>query len=125
MTEPASVARVNLAVQDNGTWQDAFQFGDEDDTTWSFTGKSFHMDVKASSDDVDPLFSLTTSNGQIVVDDVTLRVLHLNVTETALRAALPPGEYVYDLVMIDTSNPPIRVPLMRGHVKVRHGVTLD
>lgn len=123
MTEPASVARVDLAVQDNGTWQDAFQFGTAGDTTWSFSNKTFHMDVKASSDDVAALFSLTTAAGTIVVDSVVLRILHFNVPEAVLEAALAPGQYVYDLVMIDASVPPIRVPLMRGHVRIKHGVT--
>lgn len=118
-----TASRVDIETYDNGTWSDAFQFGTVGDTSWSFTGMSFHMDVKGSKDDATALLSLTTSNGRIVVDDPVQRILHFNVTESDLEAVLVPGLYVYDLVMIDTSVPPIRTPLMTGKVKVRHGVT--
>lgn len=114
-------ARVTMCITNNVTWQDAFQFGTVGDTTWNFTGKTFHMDVKASVDDTAALLSLTTANSRIVVDDVTNRVLHFNVTEADLQAGLPPAEYVYDLVMIDGSG--VRTQLMFGTVTVKQGAT--
>lgn len=123
MGEPATVATVNMTVLNVGTWRDAFQFGTAGDTTWSFTSQTIHMDVKASSDDTLALLSLTTANGRIIVDDATQRILHFNVDETTLQAALHPGDYVYDLVMLDGSSPAIRVPLMQGTVTIQQGVT--
>lgn len=122
---PATAARVNLSVANNGTWKDAFQLGVVGDTTWSLTGQSFIMEVKASADDVTPLLTISTALGSIVVDDVTQRVIHFNVPESAIVAALPVGEYVYDLVMFDGATPPVRVPIMFGCVAVGQGVTRD
>jgi hypothetical protein len=119
-------ATVNLEIQQNATMQDAFQFGTPGDTSWSFTGMSFIMEVKASRDEVGPvLLTLSTGLGSIVVDDVVQRVLHFNVPDTAIQSALPIATYVYDLIQFDTSTPPIRTPLMGGHLKVTQGVTLD
>src|SRR5512138_3317248 len=117
-------AKVNIEIANNVTWEDAFKFGTDGDTTWSFTGQSFIMELKAERDDAAALFTLSTSNGRIVVDDVVQRILHFKVDKTTLQAALPPRtEYQYDLVMYDTSVPPIRVALMHGEVKVKQGVT--
>jgi hypothetical protein len=116
---------VNISVANNGTWSDAFQFGTPGDTSWSFTGQAFKMEVKASRNDITPLFTLQSSNGTIIVDDVVQRILHFNQPDTAVQAALPVGEYVYDLVMFDTSVPPIRTVLMQGKVFVKQGVTED
>lgn len=119
-------AKVNIEIVNNATWEDAFMFGTEGDTTWSFTDQSFIMELKADRDDVTPLFTLSTDNGRIVVDDVVQRILHFNVPFTDIQAALPPRtEYQYDLIMYDTSVPPIRVALMHGEVKVKQGVTED
>lgn len=117
-------AKVNIEIANNVTWEDAFKFGTDGDTTWSFTGQSFIMELKADRDDAAALFTLSTTNGRIVVDDVVQRILHFNVPFTDLQAALPPyTEYQYDLVMYDTSSPAIRVALMHGEVKVKQGVT--
>jgi hypothetical protein len=116
-------ARVNITIPNTVTWEDAFQFGVPGDTTWSFTGQNFHLEVKASRDDATALFSATSSGGSIVVDDVVQRVLHMNVPESAILAALPVATYVYDLVMFDGSVPPIRVQLMQGELEVQQGIT--
>lgn len=118
-----TAACVDIIASNNATMQDAFQFGDEADLTWSLAGQSFIMEIKASRDDVAPLLALTSGAGEIVVDDIAKRVLHLNVPMAALQAALPVGEYVYDLIMVDGSTPPIRVQLMEGALCVKHGVT--
>lgn len=121
---PAETAAVvDLTVPNNVTWQDAFQFGDTDDLTWNLTGQNFIVEVKASYNDSVPIYTLTSSGGTIVVDDVTQRVLHFNVSEALIRANLPVAEYVYDLVMFDGSVPPVRVMLMSGAVEVTQGVT--
>ena len=117
-------AVVNMTVWNNATWQDAFRFGTEGDTTWSFTGQNFILEVKGNSADTAALLTLTSADGEIVVDDAVERVLHLNVDDEAIRAALHVGEYVYDLIMFDTTVPEaIRVPLMRGRVFVKQGIS--
>jgi hypothetical protein len=124
MTAPTA-AIVNIFTQDNVTLQDAFQFGTPGDTSWSLVGMSFTMEVKASRDDVTPLIELTSGAGQIIVDDVVQRVVHLNVPDTAIQASLPVATYVYDFIMYDTSVPPIRTVLMQGRLNVSKGVTED
>ncbi len=121
----STCAVVNINIQNNGTWADAFQFGDADDTTWSFTGQNFIMEVKASRDDTTALLTMSSTDSTIIVDDVTKRVLHFNVPDTVIKEDLPVACYVYDLVMYDASTPPIRVPLMTGTVRVTQGVTGD
>lgn len=116
-------ARVDLLIFDNVTFEDAFQYGVTGDTTWSFTGQNFRMDIKGSEEDTTFLLSLTSGAGEIVVDDAVTRVLHFNVPEATISAALTPGEYVYDLVMYDGSTPAVRVGLMRGTLCVVHGIT--
>jgi hypothetical protein len=115
---------VDLVANDNATFQDAIQFGLSTDT-WTLTGQSFKMEVKASRDDVAPLVTWTSGAGQIIIDDATNRIIHFNVPDTVLQASLPPACYVYDLVMYDASVPPIRTVLMQGHFVVEHGVTED
>lgn len=122
-THSATSARVDLRIDDNGTWSDAFQFGEPTDTTWTLTGQGFELDVQRDPYDTVPLLSLSTVNGRIVIDDVVQRVIHFNVSPADIQANLNPGTYVYDLVMLDGSTPPIRVPLMHGNLTVSRGVT--
>lgn len=119
----ATSARVDLAIDDNGTWSDAFQFGFPDDFTWTLANQQFALDVQLTYYDATPLLSLTSANGDIVVDDIVQRVIHLNVSDTVIQASLTPGQYLYDLVMFDNSVPPVRVPLMHGVLYVSHGIT--
>jgi hypothetical protein len=114
-------ARVDLRIDNNGTWMDAFQFGEPDDTTWTLDGQTFEVDVQRNPYDTVPLLSLTSANGRIIVDDPIQRVIHFNVSPDDIQANLPPGMYVYDLVMVDGSD--VRVPLMHGQLTVTQGVT--
>jgi hypothetical protein len=114
-------ARVDLRIDDNGTWSDAFQFGEPDDTTWTLEGQSFELDVQLSPYDTVPLLSLSTDGGRIIVDDIVQRVIHFNVPPADIQAALRPGTYIYDLVMVNGAN--VRVPLMHGQLFVNRGIT--
>ncbi len=120
---PVTAAIVNIITADNVTLSDAFQFGTPGDLTWSFVGQTFRMEVKASRDDTVALATFTSGLGQIVVDDVVQRVLHLNVPDTTIQANLPVAEYVYDFLMIDGSTPPVRVMLMQGELTINKGVS--
>ena len=81
-------ALVNLSIDNNGTWMDAFQFGTPGDTTWTLTGQKFEMDIQLNYYDATPKLSLTSTAGKIVIDDVNQRVIHLNVDPATLQAAL-------------------------------------
>ncbi len=119
-----TVAKLDLEIQDNATWQDAFQLGTDGDTSWDLVGEHFVMDVKGARDEPDPLMTLSTDNGRIVIDDTTLRVIHFNVVDVDIQADIPASEeYVYDLVMYNNASPPRRVALMGGKVRVCKGVT--
>ena len=123
VTSPPSSADVTIVTANNATFQDAFQFDDEDDTTWSFVSKTFQMDIKANIEDASPLGSFTSASGKIVVDDTATRVLHFNVPLATLAVdGLIPGEYVYDFLMTDTITSVV-TPLMHGAFIVTDGVT--
>lgn len=117
----ATSAHVDLRIDNNGTWNDAFQFGKPDDTTWTLAGQSFELDVQKNAYDQTPLLSLSTANGRIVVADVAQRVIYFLVSPDDIQTNLTPGSYVYDLVMV--SNTDVRVPLMHGSLTVGQGVT--
>jgi len=114
-------AHVDLRIDNNGTWMDAFQFGTPGDTTWTLEGQSFELDVQRTSYDSVPLLHLDSAGGQILIDDAAQRVIHFDVPAADLQASLSPGAYVYDLVMVDGVN--VRVPLMHGQLFVNQGVT--
>lgn len=116
----ATSARVDLQIDNNGTWMDAFQFGKPGDTTWTLDDQTFEVDVQLSPYGIS-LLSLTTANGRILIDDPAQRVIHFLVPAADIQAAVEPGWYVYDLVMVDALG--VRVPLMHGELQVTQGVT--
>jgi len=128
----STIARVDLYLFNNVWWTDAFQYGEPDDTTWSFTGKSFLLDIKQNSTSTSPLLSLSSTNGDIVVDDTVLRILHMEVDDIRIRASLPVNElaspeldpYVYDLIMVDDITGE-RQMLQYGELVVYQGVTIE
>lgn len=133
MSAPSS-SNVTIIAQNNATLQDAFQFDPAPGLTgvtggtgpyWNFDNKSFRMDIRGTPELSAPLLlSLTSAAGQIVMDSTTLRVLHLNVPESVIQAALVPGKYYYDFIMIDNSvSPANRVPLMHGEFCLGDGIT--
>lgn len=123
-TQAVTAARIDIVTPDNATWTDAFQFGVTGDTSWSFAGQSFRLDIKGNKfTQPAALLSLTSGAGQLVVLDPVQRLLQMNVPEATLTGALVPGEYQYDLIMFDGSTPSIRIALMYGNFKLVHGVT--
>lgn len=124
--QPSSSANVDLVTANNATFTDALQFDPPvpgvTGPAWSFTGQSFRLDVRPNSETA-PLLSLSSADGQIVVDDVVARILHFNVPETIIAGALIPGSYFYDLIMFDGSTPPVRVALAHGRFVVTDGIT--
>lgn len=123
MSQSITSAFIDIVTQTNVTWEDAFQFGVSGDTSWSFNGQAFRLDIKGNKTQTAPLLSISSNAGQIIIDDPVNRILHMNVPEALFAPALIPGEYVYDLIMYDGSTPPIRVALMHGKFTVREGVT--
>lgn len=115
-------AETNIIIGNNVTWQDAFQFGQPGDFTWQLQ-PNWEMEIKLDRFQTTSFLNPSTANGQIVVDDINQRVIHLNVAPATIQAALQPGVYCYDLVMFDGSTPPIRTVLMHGLLKVVQGVS--
>jgi hypothetical protein len=134
MPSPTS-EKVDIVVSNNATFNDSFWFDPPypwgvtgatgpTGTNWTLTGQNFRLDIKGNKyTQVNPLLSLFSTNGQIVVDDVNQRILHFNVPEATLTAALIPGEYEYDFIMYSNDNPPVRVQLMHGKFRVDEGIT--
>ncbi len=120
---PTTASIVNITTSNNVTLQDAFRFGVEGDTTWSFLDMTFECEVKASRDDDTPLATWTSGAGEIVVDDIVQRVLHFNIPPADIVADLPAAVYVYDLIMISNDATPVRTMLMQGKLTVKRGVT--
>lgn len=118
---PPSASNVKIVTAKNATFQEAYQFDTADVTSWDFTSKTFRMDIKGDYNDTVALISFTSGAGQIIVDDTTLRILHFNVSDTVLNAALVPGRYVYDLIMTDVNS--VKTPLMYGEFIYTDGVT--
>ena len=114
---PASSAEVDFVVSNNETFGDSIQFDPPvagvTGPAWTLSNQKFIMNVAANYESAG-LLSLTSASGQIIVDDVTTRVIHFNVPKTVISAALIPGEYVYDFVMFDNAVPPREVQLMHG-----------
>lgn len=120
-TSPTS-ANVNITVAKNTTFSDALRFGEEDDTTWSFTNKTFRMGLKGNYEQDDETIAFTSGASEIVVVDTAMRILAFNVPHATLQAALVPGVYVYDLLMTDTDTAVV-TQLMHGEFHYAEAVT--
>lgn len=133
-----TAAQVDIVTSNNTTWADSFQFDPPGMTgfppppyspfgvspTWSFFNQNFRMDVKTNINATGPIASWTSSNNQIVVDDVNNRILHMNIPESQYSLdGMVPGTYIYDFIMYDGSSPPIRIMLMKGKFTLQAGIT--
>lgn len=133
-THLGPVAFVEFSIPNNAWWQDALQFGDPTDTSWSFTNVTLLMDIKVNATDSVPLMALSSANADMVIDDAVLRIMHMTISDTRIRANLPVtsctsnptvGPYVYDLIMVDNNNGGARTLLMQGKIEVEQGVTIE
>jgi hypothetical protein len=116
---------VEIVVQNNTYWTDAFQFGLADDQTWNFNGMSFLLDLKLHRSDTTAVLSTSSAAGTIVVQDPINRILSMYVSDHAIRAALQPDtKYEFDLIMVNNTTGQ-RDALMYGTVKVDYGVTVE
>jgi hypothetical protein len=119
------ITKVEIVIQSNVYWDDAFQFGLASDQTWNFVGMSFLLDLKLHRSDTTPVLSLSSAAGTIVVSDPINRILNMFVSDHALRAALTPNtSYEYDLIMVNNVTGQ-RDCLMYGTVKFDYGVTIE
>lgn len=118
-----SVAKVDLIVQNNQTFNYAFSFGDPLDASWSFDHQDLYMDIKRDAADETPVMSLNSlSPATILIIDSATRSIAFNVDDDDLRAALESDTYKYDLMMVDRTTGET-VPLMGGDIKITEGVT--
>jgi hypothetical protein len=66
---------------------------------YSLAGFTARMQAKVTPEDVAPTLNLTSANGGVVLDD-TLKTITIVVTDVQ-SAALEPGDYLYDLELVD------------------------
>jgi len=119
------VTRVDIQIANNVWWDDQFQFGEPDDFTWTLNGMNFYLGIKNRFEDTSAFLTFTSLAGQIVVQDPINRILGMLVPDTTLRNGtppLPPGKYVYDLIMVNASTGQTD-GLMYGELHVKLGVT--
>jgi hypothetical protein len=117
------LTRVDIEIDNNVWWDDAFQFGQLDDQTWNFTGMNFYLNVQVHDTDTVPLLALSSLSNTILVEDPINRILQMNVADGAIRTALPVGKYVYDLIMVNSTTGQTD-GLMYGTIDVKQGVTV-
>ena len=120
---PRPLTRVDIEIDNNVWWDDAFQFGDPLDFTWTLSGLNFFLNINLTPTDPTPQLALTSAAGQIVVQDPIGRVLSMLVPDTTIRAHLPPGRYVYDLIMVNQITGQTD-GLMYGDLHVKQGITI-
>lgn len=129
------IAKVDIALQNNASWADGFQFGDPADFTWSFSGCKFFLDAKINQTDTTPVMSLSSDAGTIVISDVVNRILVTSLPYLVLQAAIvanpqsfsnpdQAAEWWYDLVM-ETTATGQRDILMYGQIRIYTGVTFE
>ena len=121
-------APVDFVVNNNATFGDSIQFDPKGPTgatagAWGLTGMSFRMDIKRNLAATGPLMSLYLGATGIQIQDTAQRIISFNVPYNNLQAAMTPGDYNYDFVMVAGSNPPVRTPLMHGKFILKDGVT--
>jgi len=119
-------AKVTFPQPNNAWLLLAFRFGTQGDTSWSFVGKHFLCDFKADpgQDDADLATSSIGSPQTILVLDTVNRILQFNLTDHQLRAALEPGPYSFDMIMVDDVTGE-RDVLMTGVMTLTQGVTIE
>ena len=109
------------ATGNTGPW--APWFSNTGPFAWTLSGQYFRLDIKADREQSTSLITFFSNTGQIVIVSSTNRVIQMNVPETAWVGVLPPGDYVYELMMYDGSVPPVRTPLMHGRFRLVHGLS--
>ena len=120
------LTRVDLTLQNNLWWSDNFQFGEPTDFTWNLSNANLYLNVTTEPIGQNPvLLQCSTALGNILIVDPVNRVVAMNVSDIAMRAALgtPPAEFVYDMVMQDKTTGVIE-GLMYGEIDWHSGVTI-
>ncbi len=92
----------NFSILSGGTFGFQINWTDSAGTPIDLTGYSAKMQVRSSVNSVNPLMTLSTSNGQIIIPTPSNGQIFLSVSSTE-TAELPAGNYVYDLQMTNGS----------------------
>lgn len=123
---PYSSAHVDLIAANNADFIDAIQFDPPvpgvTGPAWDLTGATFSMEVTRNKEST-PLLTITSAASEIVTDSETDRIIHFDVAQADIAAALIPGTYIYDLIMTTAESK--RVALMHGKFTVTDGITED
>lgn len=107
----------DITITTNAKWSIPFIFTDDaTGAAYDFTGDTFKMDVKTSSDAASAELSLTTANGGIASTDLDAGYITIIID----KADLAVGSYVYDLIRVTGGDDEY---LMGGTLTVNKGIT--
>lgn len=116
-----------LTIDQGATFSVSIVWKNSDGTVKDLTGYTAKMQIRENYSEVNPLETLSTSNGEIVITDNTI-VMSLPPSRTSAipvdtgQSSIPPkSKYVYDLELTDTANNVTR--LLYGAVEVTAEVT--
>ncbi len=121
---------LNITIDQGATWEKSISWQDSNEDPYDLTLYTARMQIRKKYADQDkglPLLSLTddppstgdADGGGIVLDDATPNIV-ITITDTE-TAALPRGEYFYDLEL--ESDAGLVTKLLRGKVFVLGEVT--
>lgn len=121
-----SAAEVDLELDQGSTWAQPIEWVGEDEQPIDPTGLTLRMQVRrkmADRDTGDPVLSLTSEDGGIVVDPEDETFTFMLTASAAVTAGIPAGRYVYDVeFVVEGADDPVD-KLMRGALLVIPEVT--
>jgi len=82
----------------NSAFRERIRLGD-DNATWTLDGADVQMQIRTPPPDMVVVKSASIGSGEISVHDAATRVIEFQISSGSM-SALPPGEYVYDLLVI-------------------------
>lgn len=116
-----TAGHLDLVMEQGATFDRTLTWTDSNDVLVPLTGLTARMMIRAKVLDTDPLLTLTTENGRIVLTDPgSIRLL----VSADDMAALDFKTGVYDLEIVDAGATPDRVTrLLQGTISLSREVT--
>lgn len=108
------------ACEQGSVFRFGFTYEDSEKNLVDLSYYTFRMQIRKNYKGV-LITELSSENGRIFIDSNGEVVLFMNSAETSI---LPPGKYVYDLEMTDTTIPDSTEKLIAGEFVILPEVTL-
>ncbi len=112
-------ARLDISVYQGATFFRRFTWTDKRNPV-SLTGYTFHMQIRPTVDSDEIIADLSTSNGNIVVEDAVNGIFTIEIPHTDTEA-MAHSSGVYDVEAIDSAGRVSRI--LFGNVEIVPGVT--